>query len=351
MAVMATKTIKIRIKDSTSAKHLRKMANAVNYVWNFCNETSLYAIRYNSEWLSGFDLQKLTKGAGKELGINSTTIQEVCSEYALRRKKAKKRRLRWRGRKSLGWVPFKSTGISFKDGMAHYAGHELKLFQPERLPVKGEYGSGEFCEDARGRWYLCISVEYEVKAPEVYDSVGIDLGLKSTATLSNGQKVSNGRYYRMMERKLANAQQGRKRRQAKGIHAKIKNKRMDDLHKASTRIVQENKVIVVGNLSAKKLAKTKMAKSIHDAATTMFRTMLKYKASARQRWYVEVDEANTTRTCSGCLAIPASAPRGVKGLSIREWVCCECGAIHDRDINAALNILRIGRDTLASEVR
>jgi putative transposase len=351
MAVMATKTIKIRIKDSTSAKHLKKMANAVNYVWNFCNETSLYAIRYNSEWLSGFDLQKLTKGAGKDLGINSTTVQEVCSEYALRRKKAKKRKLRWRGRKSLGWIPFKSTGISFKDGMAHYAGHELKLFQPERLPAKGEYGSGEFCEDSRGRWYLCISVEYEVKAPEVYASVGIDLGLKSTATLSNGQKVSNGRYYRMMERKLGKAQQGRKKRQAKGIHAKIKNKRMDDLHKASTRIVQENKVIVVGNLSAKKLAKTKMAKSIHDAATTMFRTMLKYKASARERWYVEVDEANTTRTCSGCLAIPASAPRGVKGLSIREWVCCECGAIHDRDINAALNILRIGCDTLASEVR
>ena len=108
---MATKTIKIRIKDSTSARRLKKMADAVNYVWNFCNETSLYSIRYNSEWLSGFDLQKLTKGAGKELGINSTTVQEVCSEYALRRKKAKKRKLRWRGRKSLGWIPFKSTGI------------------------------------------------------------------------------------------------------------------------------------------------------------------------------------------------------------------------------------------------
>ena len=81
------------------------------------------------------------------------------------------------------------------------------------------------------------------------------------------------------------------------------------------------------------------------------KTMLKYKASARERWYVEVDETNTTRTCSGCLSIPASAPKGVKGLSIREWVCCECGAIHDRDINAALNILRIGCDTLASEVR
>ena len=351
VAVMATKTIKIRIKDSVSAKHLRKMANAVNVVWNYCNETAFHALRYKSEWLESGDLEKLTKGSSKDLGINSTTIQEVCQEYALRRRKTRKRKLRWRGRKSLGWIPFKKTGVSFKNGMAHYAGHELKLFQPERLPAKGVYGSGEFCEDSRGRWYLCISVEYEVKAPEVYTSVGIDLGLKATATLSNGKKVSNGRYYRMMERKLAKAQQGKKKRQAKGIHAKLKNKRMDDLHKASTKIVEENKVIVVGNLPAKNLAKTKMAKSVNDAATTMFKTMLKYKASARQRWYVEVNEANTTRTCSSCRVIPASAPKGVKGLSIREWVCCECGAIHDRDINAALNILRIGCDTLAAEVR
>jgi IS605 OrfB family transposase len=332
------------------AKHLRQMARAVDYVWNYCNETSLYAIRYNCEWFSGFDLQKLTKGVGKDLGISSTTVQEVCSEYALRRNKAKKRKLRWRGRKSLGWIPFKSTAITFKDGNAFYSGKKLRLFQPERLPKKGDYGSGELCEDSRGRWYLCISVDYEVEESEASGQVGIDLGLKVTATLSNRQRVSNGRYYRMMERKLQKAQKGRKKRQVRGIHAKIGNKRMDDLHKASTQIIKENKLIVVGKLPARKLAKTKMAKSINDAGTTMFKTMLKYKARARQRWYVEVDETNTTRTCSGCRAIPASAPKGLKGLSVREWVCCECGAIHDRDINAALNILRIGRDALVPEV-
>ena len=191
-------------------------------------------------------------------------------------------------------------------------------------------------------------MEHQVQAIKVQTEVGIDLGLKSLATLSNGKKVSNGRYYRMMERKLAKAQRGKKKRQAKTIHAKIKNKRMDDIHKATTKIADENNLIVVGNFGAKKLAKTKMAKSINDAATTMFKTTLKYKASGR--WYVEVDETNTTRTCSCCRAIPASAPKGVKGLSIREWVCCECGAIHDRDINAARNILRIGRDALVSKV-
>lgn len=344
---MAKTTIKIRIKDSTTAKHLKQMAKAVNFVWNFCNETAFNALRNYSHWLGAGDLEKLTKGSSKELGLNSTTIQEVCQEYALRRQKAKKRKLRWRGKKSLGWVPFKKTGISFKNGVAIYCGHKFKVFQPERLP-DGEYGAGEFCEDSRGRWYLCICVEHQVQTPKAQNEVGIDLGLKSLATLSNGKKVSNGRYYRMMERKLAKAQRGKKKRQAKTIHAKIKNKRMDDIHKATTKIADENKLIVVGNFGAKKLAKTKMAKSIHDAGTTMFKTMLKYKA--RGRWYVEVDETNTTRTCSCCRAIPASAPKGVKGLSVREWVCNECGAIHDRDINAALNILRIGRDALVPEV-
>jgi len=180
--------------------------------------------------------------------------------------------------------------------------------------------------------------------------VGIDLGLKTTATLSNGQKVKNGSYYRMMETRLANAQRSKRKRLTKTLHAKIRNKRLDDLHKASTQIVLENKLIVVGKLSVKKMIKTKMAKSTHDAGTSMFKTMLKYKASALQRVYVEVAETNTTRTCSICGVIPDSSPKGLKGLSIREWVCCECGAIHDRDINAALNILRIGRDALAPKV-
>ena len=153
----------------------------------------------------------------------------------------------------------------------------------------------------------------------------------------------------MMERKLAKAQRYKKRRQAKKIHASIKNKRMDDLHKASTKIVKENKFIVVGKFGAKGLAKTKMSKSVNDAATTMFKTMLKYKAGAHQH-VIEVPENFSTQICSGCKTIPASAPKGVKDLGVREWVCSNCGAIHDRDVNAALNILRFGRESLGSEV-
>lgn len=348
---MAIKTLKIRIKDSTVSKKLNQMARSVNFVWNYCNETSLKAIRYNSQWLSGFDLQKLTKSSGKELGINSTTIQEICCEYALRRRQFKKKKLRWRGKKSLGWIPFKKTGISFKDGEARYAGIALKVFQPERLPEKGTYGAGELCQDSRGRWYLCISIEYFPVQVSAELEVGIDLGLKDVATLSSGEKVSNGRYYRMMEKKLGRAQRHKKKRQARKIHATIRNKRMDDLHKASTKIVRENSLIVVGKFGAKNLAKTKMAKSINDAATTAFKTMLKYKASAQQhRIFVEVSERFSTQLCSSCGENPDSSPKGLKGLGVREWVCSSCGVEHDRDINAALNILRFGRESLVPEV-
>ena len=347
---MATKTLKIRIKDGAACKELNRMARAINFVWNYCNETSSEAVRKNSRWLSYQGLQKLTKGANKELGLNSASVQMVCREYVTRRRQFKKRKLRWRGRKSLGWIPFRHDCIKFNDGIVTFNKKSYKLFERERLP-ESDYKSGEFCQDSRGRWYICIPVEYE---PEQYNAraeVGIDLGLKDVATLSSGKKVSNGRYYRMMERKLALTQKHKKKRQARKIHAKIRNKRMDDLHKASTEIVQENSLIVVGKFGAKGLAKTKMAKSINDAAITAFKTMLKYKASAQQHCiFVEVQEHFSIQICSSCEEIPDSAPKGVKDLGVREWVCSSCGAVHDRDVNAAMNILRFGRESLVPKV-
>ena len=93
-----------------------------------------------------------------------------------------------------------------------------------------------------------------------------------------------------------------------------------------------------------------MAKSVLDAGWSSFRTMLEYKAIRRHGVFVVVKEHNTTRTCSCCRSIPDSAPKGVKGLGIREWVCSICYAIHDRDVNAAINILHLGHQVLGSEV-
>jgi putative transposase len=101
-------TFRYRIKDATSAKHLVRMAWAVNTVWNYCNEVSQYARKRDHRWLTAFDLINLCAGASTELGISSETIGEVCREYVTRRRQFKARRLRWRSRKrSLGWIPLK----------------------------------------------------------------------------------------------------------------------------------------------------------------------------------------------------------------------------------------------------
>ena len=143
------------------------------------------------------------------------------------------------------------------------------------------------------------------------------------------------------------AQRANKKRRVKAIHAKIANQRKDAIHKKTSSLVQEHAVIFVGNVNAKAMAKTRMAKSVHDAAWTTFRTQLKYKAIGRCVVFEEVDERFTTQTCSCCGLISASSPKGRAGLRIREWACGSCGAVHDRDTNAPRNILAAGLRRLA----
>ncbi|MBV6271300.1 transposase, partial [Alcaligenaceae bacterium CGII-47] len=119
------------------------------------------------------------------------------------------------------------------------------------------------------------------------------------------------------------------------------------LHKLSHRLVNEFDYIAVGNVNAKGLAKTRLAKSVHDAAWSSFRNMLQFKAITHGATVAQVSERLTSQTCSSCGNLPDSRPNSIAGLGIREWVCSDCGAMHDRDVNAALNILRRGRATLA----
>ena len=130
-------------------------------------------------------------------------------------------------------------------------------------------------------------------------------------------------------------------------HAKIANRRKDFLHKVSAEIAKSYGTIVVGNVSSEKLAQTRMAKSVNDAGWSMLRNMLSYKAIRHGGSYIAADERMSTQTCSVCGSLPSSRPRGIAGLGIREWRCCDCGTVHDRDVNAARNILRVGLGTLA----
>lgn len=121
-------------------------------------------------------------------------------------------------------------------------------------------------------------------------------------------------------------------------------------HKFSTALVNKYAAIFVGDVSSSKLAKTKLAKSIYDAGWCQLKNQIQYKAVARGVIFEVVDEAYTTQTCSCCGAISPSSPKGRAGLGIREWTCVECGVLHDRDVNAARNILAAGHSRLAGGI-
>jgi putative transposase len=110
--------------------------------------------------------------------------------------------------------------------------------------------------------------------------------------------------------------------------------------------VKDYGTIIVGDVSPSKLAKTRMAKSIYDAGWAGFKQMLSYKSMRNGGRMIEVSEAMSSQVCSSCGSLPASRPRGISDLGMREWRCDDCGTVHDRDVNAASNILRVGLDAL-----
>ena len=341
------KTLKIRIKDK-HATVLNSLACEVNTVWNFCNDLSYKHLQRTGKFFSAYDLDKYTAGATKAgLSILSTTVQSISSELVTRRRQFKKAKLRWRtsfgARKSLGWIPFKSNTVTYKNGQLRYAGYCFSLWDSYGLS-QYKIGSGSFSQDARGRWYANICVAVDVVQSAGTSSIGIDLGLKDFATMSDGTKIKAQRIFRDAEEKLAIAQRANKKSRIKAIHAKIYNRRKDFHHKLSTNLISRNGAIFVGNVNASGLAKTSMAKSVLDAGWSSFRTMLRYKSIAAGVLFEEVNEAYSTQTCSCCLE--RTGPKGITGLGIREWTCSECGTHHDRDVNAAKNILARGHARL-----
>jgi putative transposase len=338
-----------RIKSLTGL--LNSQARACNFVWNFCNDTQLQALKWNKRWPSGFDLNRLTAGSSKELALHAGTINAVCEQYVKSRRQRNRPFLRWRGRRSLGWVPLKGRDLRRQGEAFRFAGKTFRVFHSRPLPDGKIKDGTSFSCDARGNWFLNVVLEVAQAVPRpVRSGIGIDLGLKDFAVLSNGEKVENPRLLRQLADKLAAVQRARKRRQATNIYARITNARRDFHHKLSTRVVREFDYIAVGNVNAAGLAKTRLAKSVLDAGWSDFRGMLRYKAIAHGAWFEEVNESFSSRVCSSCAS--ETGPKGVADLGIRSWICAQCGVSHDRDINSARNILfRSGHRTPAEGIR
>lgn len=338
-------TYSYRIKDSSCAKHLCLAAGSVNYVWNFCNATSIRAIKERGQFLSAYDLDSLTSGASKELPlVHSDTIQEISKQYVQSRRQHKKARLRFRSarKKDLGWIPFKARSVKLVADTITYRGRTYRFWFSRPLPDNAKLVTGSFNQDAQGHWFLNLQFKFEVDSPQPTGDrrIGIDLGLKTQITCSDGQKIERENLGRKTEGALAVAQRARKKKRVRKIHANIRNQRKDWNHKKTTLLIRSSSLIRVGNVSSSRLVKTNMAKGVSDASWFQVKTMLKYKAVTHGVDFAETNESYSTVTCSHCLE--RTGPRGLEGLGVRDWECRNCGTSHDRDVNAAKNILIFG---------
>ena len=293
------KTLKLRIKDK-HYKILDQLASEVNFVWNYVNDLCFKHLQRKQQFFSAYDIAKYTKGTSKVCSLHSQTIQAITEELVTRRKQFKKAKLKWRvsnkksATRSLGWIPFKKVAIKYADGYVQYGKHQFKLWDSYGLS-QYRVRTGSFVEDSRGRWYVCLVVDStQVEKSQATQAIGIDLGLKDVATCSDGTVISNPKYYRQYEQKLGIAQRARNKKRVRALHAKIANSRKDHLHKASTALVKNNALIVVGDLSAAKLVKTNMAKSVLDTGFSAFKTMLRYKCEHAKVLFEEVNESFTS---------------------------------------------------------
>ncbi|MFE7860467.1 RNA-guided endonuclease InsQ/TnpB family protein [Streptomyces sp. NPDC057403] len=231
----------------------------------------------------------------------------------------------------------------------------LKVKWSRRLPSAPT--SLTVTKDSSGRYFLSFVVDTEPDTlPEVEAETGVDLGLSAFAVLSDGRKIDSPRFLRRAEKKLKRLQRELSRK-AKGSknrakarmkvarqHARVADRRRDFHHKASTQIIRDNQAVYVEDLAVSGLCRTRLAKSVHDAGWSSFVCMLEYKAALYGRTFAKVDRAfPSSQVCSAC-----GFRDGPKPLHVREWTCKGCGAAHDRDHNAARNVLCEGRRIVAA---
>ncbi|MEV0729576.1 RNA-guided endonuclease TnpB family protein [Polymorphospora sp. NPDC050346] len=254
---------------------------------------------------------------------------------------------------------YTTSAFRFRDGQLRLAkmSAPLDIVWSRPLPAGASPSTVTVSQDAAGRWFvslLCEDVIEPGSAPGM-GSVGIDAGLDSLLTLSTGEKIVNPRHERVDRQRLARAQRNLARKEkgsanrAKArlkvarVHARIGDRRRDHLHKLSTRLVRENQTLVIEDLTVRNMVQNRsLARAISDAGWRQFRTMLEYKADWYGRNLVVVDRwFPSSKLCSTCGALADRMP-----LNTRSWTC-RCGTVHDRDLNAARNILAEGLSVAA----
>ncbi|WAL73402.1 RNA-guided endonuclease TnpB family protein [Kitasatospora sp. YST-16] len=256
-------------------------------------------------------------------------------------------------RKSRRSAEYTSSAFRFRNGALTLAkmAEPLDIVWSRPLPEGAVPSTVTVSQDAAGRWFVSVLCEDRPTMPDpVNAAVGVDAGITSLVTLSTGEKVANPKFERADRLALARAQRELARK-AKGsnnrakarlkvarVHARIADRRRDFLHKLTTRLVRENQTVVIEDLAVRNmLGNHSLARAISDASWTELRSMLEYKAQWYGRELITVDRwFPSSKLCSDCGTIRNAMP-----LNVRAWEC-DCGAVHDRDVNAARNILAAG---------
>ncbi len=259
-------------------------------------------------------------------------------------------------KKSRASAEYTRSGFCYRDGQLTLAKRAelLDIVWSRPLPEDARPSTVTVSRDAAGRWFVSLLCEDTITSvPAANDAVGVDMGVTSLVALSTGEKITNPRHERRDRARLAKAQRAlsrkakgsanrdRARRKVARVHARITDRRRDFLHKLTTRLVRENQVVVIEDLTVRNLVKNRaLARAISDAAWRELRTMLEYKCAWYGRDLVVVDRFfPSSKMCSapGCAYVHASLP-----LDTREWTCPGCGVTHDRDVNAANNLKAAG---------
>ncbi|MDL4815096.1 RNA-guided endonuclease InsQ/TnpB family protein [Actinomadura opuntiae] len=257
------------------------------------------------------------------------------------------------GKKSRASAEYTRSAFRWRDGRLTLAkmAEPLDIVWSRPLPEGAVPSTVTVSRDGAGRWFVSLLCEDAIgRLAPVNRAVGVDAGISSLVTLSTGEKVSNPRHERRDRERLARAQKdlarkakgsknrAKARRRLARIHARITDRRRDFLHKLTSRLVRENQVVVIEDLNVAGMVRNhSLARAISDAAWRELRTMLEYKADWYGRELVVIDRwFPSSKMCSHCRTVTETMP-----LNVREWRC-RCGVVHDRDVNAARNVMAAG---------
>lgn len=365
---MATKEVHRSYKyrfypTDEQAQQLAQTFGCVRYVYNraLAERSKAWAIdkkrvtyfdtgKMLTQWRNEEDTAWLSDVSRKPQQFALVHLQAAFDSFWRKQGKYPKFKSKKRAKDS---ATYDGGALSYRDGCLRLA----KMKQPLRivwsrpLPKNPNIRLVTVSRNARNQYFVSITVKEQIEQLEPVESkIGIDVGLTTLLTLSTGEKIANPRHERKDRVKLAKAQREMSRKQkgsknrAKArlkvakVHGRIADRRHDHLHKLTTRLVRENQVIAIEDLSVRNMVKNhKLARAISDASWGTFRQMLEYKAEWYGREVIAIDRwYPSSKTCSMCGAVVEKLP-----LNTREWEC-RCGAVHDRDINAAKNILAAG---------